>query len=285
MDILIIVLLCVLATLKVTIQSFFGKHDIKTTPDAILFNVLVFVFSMVIFSPYIFNQTLPCIIFGAIFGLFTVTFQLSYVKALSIGPVSITVMMANLSMIFPVAVSAIVYKEPISVLRGAGILLTIVAFVVCTDFKTGSKINSKWLKFVTIVLISDGLCQISQKMLTTGYEMKSPQSFVAISYFFAIVFSMIFYFVFKMRGEKRTVVVKSRVLLGALMIGVVLGVFQALYAYAASTIEGTLLYPSFGGGSIVASALAGFVLFKDRLVLKQKISILISVVAIVLMIL
>ena len=58
MKLLIIILLCFLATTKVIIQSFFGKNDVKTTPDAILFNGLVFAFSMAIF--YRISHIKPC---------------------------------------------------------------------------------------------------------------------------------------------------------------------------------------------------------------------------------
>ena len=283
MNILIIILLCLFSTTKVTIQGFFGKNAVKTTPDAILFNGLIFVFATAIFIPYLFSQTIPTIVFGGIFGILTVIFQLTYIKALSTGAVSITVMLSNLSMVIPVSVAAIVYKEPITILRGTGIALTIIAFIVCTNFKSEQKLNLKWFLCASTASLANGLGQVCQKVLAIEYGLKHPQSFVAISYFFGLVISVIVYFALSIKGKKRTLKLTPKIWVGTLLMGIALAAFQALYTYAASTMEGTLLYPSYSGGSIVASSLAGLIIFKDKLTTKQKLSILISIVAIVLM--
>ena len=65
--------------------------------------------------------------------------------------------------------------------------------------------------------------------------------------------------------------------------GVILGVFVAINTYALSTIEGTFLYPTYSGGTIILSTLSGVLFFKDRLTVKQVLSILVGIVAVVLM--
>ena len=223
------------------------------------------------------------IIFGALFGLFTAIYQITYIKALSMGAVSITVMLSNLSSIIPVAVSVFIYNESVSVLKGIGIVLTLLAFIISTDFKSGNTKNAKWFILSVSASLSTGLAQVSQKVLAASYGIKSSQAFVAIGYLFAVIFSSLFYLIFKIKGEKRTVKPTLRIIIGSLLVGVSLGAFQAVYTYATSVIDGPILYPSFSGGSMVCTALVGLMLFRDRLLPKQKISILLSITAIILM--
>ena len=75
MEILIILFLCVAATAKVTIQSRFAKLHVQTAADAVLFNGLIFMCAAVIFSYGLFNCSLETILYGSLFGLFAVIFQ------------------------------------------------------------------------------------------------------------------------------------------------------------------------------------------------------------------
>ena len=282
MQILLIFFLCALATSKVTVQSLFGKRNVKTATDALFFNGLVFAFSAVIFLPGIGDLTPRTTFFGAIFGLLSVLFQLTYLKALSTGAVSLTGMIVNLSMVFSIGVSVIVYHEPLTPFRIAGILLTIVSFLVCTDFKPKEKLSSKWFLLASLASLANGGIGVNQKIFSSAMD-SSSMSYVSCGYLFACGISAVFFLVCRLRGEKITFALDYRPFLFAFLTGGILGFFQFLNTYAVSVIDGTLLFPAYSGGGIIMATLSGVLLFRDKLSGKQKISLLVGFVAILLM--
>ena len=66
---LIILLLCTLATAKVTLQSRFGKKALKTDSDNILFNAIVFLTAAALFCPDIPKASLNTWLFALTFAL------------------------------------------------------------------------------------------------------------------------------------------------------------------------------------------------------------------------
>ena len=143
MNLIVILVLCVLATTKVTLQGFFAKKNIQSFPDGVFFNGLIFLFSALIFFKNAFDCEWGIILFGSVFGFLTVLFQLYYIKAMSCGNVSLTVLIVNLSMIIPLTVSVLAYNEPLSILSFLGILLTVVAFTLNVEKETCTK-TKKW---------------------------------------------------------------------------------------------------------------------------------------------
>lgn len=135
MKYLIVVWLCTLATAKVTVQGVYAKKNIKTVGDATLFNGLIFFFAALLFLGQAISGSGEIWFFSVLFGILSVVFQTCYSKALSIGNASVTVLIVNLSMIIPIAVSVFAFDERLSVARMSGILLTLVTFFVVTDVK------------------------------------------------------------------------------------------------------------------------------------------------------
>lgn len=144
LNLTIILILCVLATAKVTLQGLFAKKNIRSFSDGIFFNGLIFFFSALLFFKNALNFQPSIVLFGCVFGILTVLFQLCYIKAMSCGNVSLTVLIVNLSMMIPLTVSVFFYNEPISTLRFVGILLTIVSLTLNTDIKEKSAAFQKW---------------------------------------------------------------------------------------------------------------------------------------------
>jgi len=129
MELLVIFILCLLATTKVTLQGFFAKKNVTAFSDGIFFNGLIFLFSALLFLKNALIIQLTIVVFGCIFGFLTVLFQLCYIKAMTYGNVSLTVLIVNLSMVIPVTVAVVFYNEPMGTLRFVGILLTTLSLI------------------------------------------------------------------------------------------------------------------------------------------------------------
>lgn len=284
MNFLIILLLCALATAKVTLQSRFGKKQLTTDSDNVLFNATVFLTAATLFCFEIPKASAKTWIFAAIFALLTVAFQLSYTKALSVGTVSLTVMAVNLSMIFPSLVSVVFYNESLTVMRVVGIVLTVFSFILAADFKSEAKLSHLWFVFAIIAILANGSIGIIQKIFGNSEVVGEKKSFVACSY--AIAFVITFALYLWMRSGNPGIACKKtkmKTYVFAASAGIVLSVFQWLNTYAISVMDGSFLFPVYSGGSIILSSAVGVLFFKDKLEKRQTISLALGIVAVIIM--
>lgn len=283
MNTLIIFSLCTLATIKVALQSRFGKKFLKARSSLVLFNGIVFLTAAILFCTDIPKAALQTWLFSAVFSVFTVIFQLTYTNALSIGNVSLTVMMVNLSMLFPVAVSLVFYGEPLTPTRVLGIALTIISFTICVDRKEQTPVSRKWLLLAISAALANAGIGITQKIFGASEYHLQKESFVACSYGIAFLITMAIYFVTISREKRSDTPPKKSIYAIAISVGIVLAIFQWLNTYAISIIDGSLLFPTYSGGAIIMSTVAGIIFFKDKLSLKQGISITVGIIAVIIM--
>ncbi len=283
MDYIIIFILCVLSTLKVSFQGAFSKVSVQNTADALAFNGLVFGVSAVLFL-YTIPGCAPAVWIYAAFGAcFTVLFQLFYARALAVGNVSLTALIVNFSMVINVMVSYFVYHEPMSGVRLLGVILTVLSFFVCTEFKGGKRSEKKWLLLALGAMLATSGLSIVQKIFGKSEYKEQTQAFVSCMYIVAMLLTIVVYRIFKRTGETKSFKTDKRPILFALAVGVSLALYQFLYTYAVSVLDGTFFFPVHTGGNIVLSTLSGVLVFRDKLKAKQILGIFIGIIAVVLM--
>jgi len=280
---LIILLLCILATTKVTIQSRFGKKMLSTRADGIIYNAAVFFTAAILFCADIPSASSGTWLFASAFALFTVIFQLSYTNALSLGNVSLTVMLVNLSMLLPVLLSVIVYNEHLTLGRIIGILLTVTSFILCVDAKPENRMSRSWLFLTVASILANGSIGITQKIFGASVFHNEKKAFVACSYMIAFLITLALYTVVHIKEKNSTAYKKIPTYLFAALAGIVLAIFQWVNTYAISVMDGSFLFPIYSGGSIILSTLVGVLFFRDKLTSKQKISMVLGMVAVVIM--
>lgn len=285
MKYLIVFVLCTLATAKMSLQSAFGKKSVKNTADALCFNALIFIFSGIVFLYKVVGCPAPVWIYAALGAVASVAFQLTYTRALAAGNVSLTVLIVNLALVINVLVSYLFYGDDISVVRLVGIILTVLAFILCTDFKGGenSKQRKKWLLLAFSAMLSNAASCIVQKVFGESAYSAHNGAYTSASYVIAAVMAFLVYLFLRSRGEDKTFKIGKRAIFYSMAMGIILAVFVTLNTYALSVVEGTFLFPTYAGGTIVFSAVAGVVLFKDKLNFRQVMSVAVGIVAVVLM--
>ncbi|MBO5898239.1 MAG: hypothetical protein J6R04_04430, partial [Clostridia bacterium] len=276
MKYLLVFICCLLATAKVTTQSAFSKRHVKNFPDVVFFIALTFTVSALLFSPDLIGCSPIVWLYGMAFGLSSMLFQLTYTRALSLGNVSVTVMLANLAMIFNVVLSVVVFDDPLSLARLIGILLTIAVFIINTDFKTNSKAEKSWFVLALLALVSSGIAGCTQKIFGEIGPVDETRAFVSSSYLIGAVATFLVYLILQARKQNKTYKAGLPVFLYALGVGGFLAIFQTAYQYSITQVPGTFLFPSYAGGCIIMSTLAGIVLFKDKLKPRQMISVLLG---------
>ena len=103
---------------------------------------------------------------------------------------------------------------------------------------------------------------------------------MAIAYISATVISAVILIVMRLLNNQKISKLNSKMLISGASAGVIIGVFQCLNTYAASIIDGAVLYSSYNCATSILSAAVGRVLFKERLSKKQFIGAIIGIFSI-----
>lgn len=283
MEIMYLLVLWTLTIIKVMVQGAFAKKNVKTTADGLVFNGTVFLFSALLFINHAFSSALGVILFGIVFGIMTVTFQLCYITAMSCGNVSVTVLITNLSMVIPLSVSIIFFNERPGILKYIGFALTVVALVLNVDRQNKTPTSKRWFVLAIVTSLANGSLLVLQQLFGKTQWAAQTQGFVSWSYITATLVSIILYLILKSKGHGVTYKIRPKLFLIGLIIGCVLATFQVVNTRAIASMDGTFLFPTYNGGVLVLTGISSVLILKEKLKKNQIISMTVGVVAIILM--
>ncbi len=230
------------------------------------------------------HMVLPALLFGACFA-FT---SLASVKCMSIGYMSLTSVIVNLSLILPVMFSWIVMQEDVNANSVIGLVLIIITLVLSSlSAGKGEGGNLKiWLPLVLIAFTCNGSTAILQKQYKASYGEDDLILFMGISY---IVASVIFACVYMIRDHRADIKFSEQLKFPKLL--PLLGLVSGLGSFVGNLILGDLcdkvnggvLYPCINGGLCVLVSIISFVVFKEKLSKKKIAAICVGVTAIILL--
>ena len=289
---LVICLLVVLGCAKVTVQGQASRKFIRCTPDSVLFNAQLFLVIAVVMAVVF---PLGGIGWGGVLlaagaALGTFLFQTCYALALKCGPVSLTVLIVNFSVLFSTVFSILAYNEKIFLTQLFGIAFLLASMFLSVKKEDGEKgVSKKWVVLaLTAMLTNSGaaiLMKIFVKTLSAEFE-NSQNTFVVLMYIIASAMAFGYYFLGTVtdKKEKNTYGFFNKFAwLYALIIGVVLGIYQKFYMLGMEQIDGAFMFPTYAGMQSLGMTVIGILLFKDRLSIRQKIGIACGIVCVVLM--
>lgn len=293
-QLLFIFIVTAFACIKVTLQGAACRRHIRNSQDSLMFNTMFFA-SIALFLSLTLNMRVPnleILLWAAVMAIGTVLFQVVYSVALTEGPVSITVLIINFSVVVPTTVSAIVFKEDIYISQFLGVLCLLISFPLSMKESTGGekKANSKWLLLTVVTLIANSLIMTIQKMfkITASYAEApdtSSNTFLLFLYIFSAIFALIVYFVNtkKENSERRTFKFGKSVIGFAVAMGLDLAIYQKFYMTANMTIPGSFFFPTFTGIQSTSMTIIGIILFGDRLNKRQFLGVIMGILAVVLL--
>ena len=180
-QLIFIILITVFAAIKVTLQSAACRKHIRNSQDSLMYNAMFFTAVAIFLSLTLKMQapTAEILIWTAIMAIGTVLFQVCYSVALTEGPVSITVLIINFSVVIPTVVSAVVFKENLFISQILGVVCLLVSFPLSMKESSDGqkKANSKWLILTVVALLADSGIMTMQKLfrITDSYN-ASPET-------------------------------------------------------------------------------------------------------------
>ena len=294
MEYLLLPLGWALASSKVTLQSKFSKSDKHTLSQNVFFTAIMFSVISLMLLPSLFDGGISetTVLYAALLGSFSLLYQILYVIALSLGRMTLTVIINNFGMLIPMLISVLYLEEDFTYFIGIGAVLALASLCLTvvnkSDKGKATKNNGEsviWLILTLLLFLSNGLASTFQKLYTVraGNDFQ-PLEFVCIAYMVAAIEAFAIFGVLAPKDKKKgiTLISKSTVLIGC-GVGATLGVFQCVNTFAISLIPGSIYYPAYNCGTSITLALIGATLFKERFTVRQYIGIAVGVIAILLL--
>jgi len=224
------------------------------------------------------------VVIALAFGVCNFMSQYLNIQAMGLGTASSVTFIVSCSFLISTLYSAVVFREPVTVFRILAIALILAAQVIfCfggARGRQGGREGRRWLVYAIAAMTFSGIVGIIQKyMQRSAYPGELPE----MSAIAATTSSVIAACLIGAKGQWPALSMlagKRRIATFSLILGVCATVINIVSTYAHAFVDGFLAFPVFNGGSLVLSIIGAHLLFRDRLTTREKLCILIGLVAI-----
>ena len=260
------------------------------------FNLMTsLVWCVLLFAVNGFSLTLSreAIIFGLIYGVTQTLFILFKTAAMNSGPVSITTLIGNCSLIVSVAACFIFWREPVTVADVLGLITLVVGILLTTYSGRSGEFTLRWKIYTCFFFIAAAGVGLSFKAFAksgsdgAGDMMLIASIMMLLSYGAILTAGAI-------RGRcsaKNASVADTENSVNArreklifisvsLISGVLSCAYNRLNIYLSGVLDGVIFFPSFNGGVVVLSTLLSMLLLGEHLGARKLIGIATGIVGI-----
>lgn len=287
MEYLILLPLFALSTAKVAMQGKLSRRCMKNVTDVILYNAIVF--AMLGLAFFALNHfcfpSRSTILYGIFYALTNVVFQVCYTCALRSGPVSLTVLISNLSAVMSVIYGVGWCHETLAWynLLGLGFMgAALVLSVNWAEMKMHT-FNRSWFVYTIATMLANGGGSIVLKMQKVACPGEN-NGMLLMSYGVGAVMLLLCLLGSCRSGRgKCTMRVDGKNLGWMALIALVLAVYMPLYTGAVGVLPLAIFQPLINVGGMVCISVLGIVMFKDRLSHGQIVGLGMGIIAVVLL--
>ncbi len=223
------------------------------------------------------------IVFAIIIG--TLLIAMFFVIGLSIQKAGITVttVSSRMSLIIPITFSIIYYNESVGAVKVVGIVLAILAVLFSVMRKGQIKINQKYFYLPFLAFLGGGIIDSLVK-----YSQQEFLSFDNTALFSGILFTFsavigVFISLFKRTPIKSFI--KPKILISGILLGIAnfCSMLFFIKALANCKFESSIIFGFNHIGIILLSAVIALIVFKEKLSVVNKIGIVLSFLAIIIL--
>lgn len=285
---LLIIFLSVLACFKISLQGSMSRRFVHGPQDSIWFNGLLFAAIMICLA-VVFPFAMPdltTVLYAVGAGLGMVVFQSCYAMGLATGPVSLTALIINFSVLLVSGFGIVVFGDNLYLSQFVGVAALVVSFFLSVDWHEKKKSNRRWLVIVILGLLGDTAVCCLQRLYQATASAAVPGrdvTFLLVMYLSGSLLAFLFYGWNSRRSGKSAMGFQRPVLIYVALIAAILSIYQKLTMYAITVIQGTVYYPTHVGLLSLLTTLTGILFFRDRLTTKQKWGLVCGIACVVLM--
>lgn len=218
---------------------------------------------------------------GIIYGMTQVLFLVFKTKAMSSGPVSITTLIGNCSLLLSTSAGIIIWHEKISVLQIVGIIILLFSVIVCTYSKSDIAMPNIWKIYSAAFFIFAAAVGIVFKFFSKSSACENASDMMLVS---AVVMSIFLFFLSALKhakSDERKQIYNLKYISVMIPCGILSCLYNRLNIYLAGTLPSAFFFPVFNGGVIILSSVMSIFLLKEQLTFKQIFGLVLGTVSIV----
>lgn len=226
--------------------------------------------------------TSEAVIYGFIYGVTLFLYLFFNCKAMTTGPVSLTMMISASCFIVATLFGVIYCKEAITPGQIAGMALMLLVLILCVNPKfSGEKLTKKWFLYALGFFAANGGIGIIYKLFGTTSCGKDYDAMLLVAAVAATVLYLIFAKGEAMKSHKKIVLAKNKILWLMILSGVLTCVYIRLNVMLSNAVPSAVFFPVTSGSNVILCTVVGRFLFGERLSAIQVFGIVLGVCAIV----
>ena len=292
MEYALLILVTLFCSSRAVIMKKMG-HDSTNMPSVLFLNSNIFFIgsiTVILLSvsdlKSLFELSGFSLLLALLFGVFLLVMQVTLMLALSSGAASLSTLIYSCGFLIPIFYSAIFLSESISIYQWLGILALCVSLIFIIPPKKGEKLSLRWLIFSVCSLLGSGSLAVVQKIHQNSPHKSELQGFI----FFGLLFAAVLLFfgslvskrlechlgksaisgtgTLEKRGEISELFSlfssrKTTVLLIA--VGIIVGALNVINTSLTGKLPSVIHFPVYNGCSMILTAIAGRILFGERI--------------------
>ena len=276
-------ILLMLVVAGVTMQQVVTKsYGAKVKGGTYSYSVGTMVFALLFFvltSGGSFNFSFSIMGYSVAFAVATSVTIIFTLLAINEGPLALTSLLMQYSLLIPTLYGLIVLGEPISLFLIIGIVFLIISIVLINfDKKEERKINLKWVIYAILMFVGNGSCSMIQKMQQIKFDGGYKNEFMIVAYGMSIVILFV-----AMLCQERTTCVSDlkRGFFYYLIRGLGVGGVNFLVLVLANRMDASVMFPVISAGGIIATYLLSITIYKEKLSIFQNIGVVLGIISLV----
>lgn len=268
------------------IFKLFAKYQVDTLQAIIVNYVVACISGLIAYSEpiqiaqitkhgWFYGTMILGVIFISVFNLMAITTQKN---GLSVAAVA-----TKMSVAIPIVFGIFMYKESTGILKIVGIIIALLA-VYLTSMKDsgGISIKKENLIFPLLVFVGSGIIDTSLKYLETHYVAKADVPIFSASIFgFAAIIGIL---IIIYKALNKTLTLSFKNIIAGICLGVpnYFSIYFLIKALRHNGIDSSSVFTINNVAILLVSTIAGILLFKEKLILKNWIGITLAIISIIL---
>lgn len=287
MDFVLALLLLLSASLASTRNVLMKSFSPFSFKNREFFGIQAIIFAMgsmalLIVNAFEFNGiSLFTVLIALIYGVVLLCAQWFYTIALSNGKTAVCVTVYSFGFLIPTLSGAIFWNEKLTVFGILGILIVIPVILISGINKktenTGNGSKSYLIPLLLAMACSGGL-GVVQKVQQKSEYANQTNSFILIAFVFCFLVSSLFFLAMK-KGETA---ISRRNVISCTVIGAFFSICNLLNTYLAGKLDSAIFFPVLNIGGILLSSALGIIIYKERLIKKDIVVLLLAIASIIL---
>ena len=202
------------------------------------------------------------------------------VLAIGCGSLSLTNLMISYSLMIPAVYGVVWLEDKLGDFFYPGIVMLVCSLFLINEQSEKTKIRFKWIIYVTLAAVGNGMCSVFQKMQQVKFNEQYKSELMII----ALVSGAIGLTIVALVQERKEIIpcVKTGWIY-AVLGGVCNGIVNLFVMILSGKMEASLMFPTISAGGIVVTYIISKYFYKESLTKRQFVGFVLGIVSVVLL--